>query len=748
MKLTEFRIERYGPLRQPITECDGGLEVYYGPNESGKTLLLEALLRMLDPNATSVMDGIDRVADPPAGYAVIEAGGETYQLGDGQVLTDIAPITANHLRNIFVVRDSDLRIRQHHEFYDSVTEQIGDLHTSEIEDIQDRLEDLGRLTSRRRNVSSAAQYDHASDVRDSARSLISDIREYIEEATDEGLDELERQLIDVQSRRQRIAAELTTQRRAKRVADYERLSARLETVERLRVELTELEPFERDTLDELTELEVEIDNQEDQIDNREKQVEELRAKNESLEAERRSLESELQPLARRENAKDELADDLEAYRDTVGAATGGNRRMRLARIGAIAGVGLGGIATVLAAIQGQIGLLLPLLFLAIGLASGYVWYRDHQRLAEADRRRRNLLEAARDAGLNVDEVTDIGPAIAEFRDQLEGLRGQIDELENQVEVNDGLIKDHQGALEGLRSDLKGDRAERDERLEAAGVTSVEAYREKVERREEIEGDLRPARQSLIDAVGEPDADDQDPVEYWRDELEATVEDLNLDAIVADEYDEDRHDDLEGRIGELETEAETLRTALEEHRQRIDDFRDRATGLDTGSFVDEPIQLKAPTIDGLDQLAADLEALADQIDWDAGVSREALEIFDELHSEEEDQLADLFEPGGRASEVFETITDDRYQQVEYDPDEQVLKVHRDSGEVLTADELSHATRDQLYLATRISLAEQLLETDPGFFFMDDAFLPADQDRLEEGFRVLQQLVEEESPGQNR
>lgn len=35
----------------------------------------------------------------------------------------------------------------------------------------------------------------------------------------------------------------------------------------------------------------------------------------------------------------------------------------------------------------------------------------------------------------------------------------------------------------------------------------------------------------------------------------------------------------------------------------------------------------------------------------------------------------------------------------------------------------------------------METDPGFFFMDDAILPTDEDRLEEGFRVLQQLVEQ-------
>lgn len=42
---------------------------------------------------------------------------------------------------------------------------------------------------------------------------------------------------------------------------------------------------------------------------------------------------------------------------------------------------------------------------------------------------------------------------------------------------------------------------------------------------------------------------------------------------------------------------------------------------------------------------------------------------------------------------------------------------------------------------MSLADQLLGSEPGFFLMDDAFLPADADRLRAGFRVLERLVED-------
>lgn len=78
---------------------------------------------------------------------------------------------------------------------------------------------------------------------------------------------------------------------------------------------------------------------------------------------------------------------------------------------------------------------------------------------------------------------------------------------------------------------------------------------------------------------------------------------------------------------------------------------------------------------------------------------------------------------------------------YDTANRALQVHRDGREILTPEKLSHGTTEQLYLAARIGLGEQLLGSDPGFFLMDDAFLPADGNRLREGFDVLESLADE-------
>ena len=92
-------------------------------------------------------------------------------------------------------------------------------------------------------------------------------------------------------------------------------------------------------------------------------------------------------------------------------------------------------------------------------------------------------------------------------------------------------------------------------------------------------------------------------------------------------------------------------------------------------------------------------------------------------------------------MFQAITDDRYTGVTYDADERLLQVHRDGQEVLTPKQLSHGTTEQLYFSARVGLAEQLLSSEPGFFLLDDAFLPADRTRLQEGFDVLRELADD-------
>lgn len=736
MRLSDVYIERYGPLPRFSHSCEENFEVIYGPNESGKTLILEAILRQLAPNIDSVLDGVGRVSDPPSGHVVVETNGTEHRLGGDVSLADLWEFTPRHLRNVFVVRDSDLSLLREHDFYDSVTQQIGDLHTSEIEAIQSRLVEDGRLTSiDGRKLSAAAENDDAAAVRDDAAALATEIRSYVEDAEANEVDDAEREFIAVRSELASRRDELERQRSAKARSTQQTLTERLETynaaVENVdgsvsSEALAELEDLERTASDasaDVRELEAERER--------------LSEKRAGLTETRDTVESELAPLEERRGDVEAVEGALHRFREGRRRTLESTRQRSVAMTLMVLGLGVGGAAAMLgeAVIGGAL--------LALGvLGLGWIGYllRARRRVAGA---RLDLRAAARDAGLDVDEVESIAPAIQRFTDELSQLERRLRTVDGQIEVVDEQVSTCESKLADARDARRRARSEIRSRLDDAGVGDVEAYRSRVEENAELRQAKLEARRSLVDSLGEPAAEspsEEARITYWERRAAALVADVPADVSHA-EYDPDRLAALESAVDDLEARRDELRERLDEHRRRLREYADRVRDVPATRFQQEPIRLSARTVDGLRAVSVSLDELVARIEREADVAREALSVFDELRAEEERKLRELFGDGSRATEVFARITDGRYRRVEYDASQRELLVYRGDGTARSPRELSHGTREQLYLAARVGLAEQLLGAEPGFFLMDDAFLPVDSDRLRTAFGVLEDLAAE-------
>lgn len=735
MKLTDIHIDRYGPLPRFSHEPEENFEVFYGPNESGKTLLLEAVLKLLAPDIENAIPHVSRVDESPSGHVVVESSGTEQKLGDGTVLSDIVDISPQHLRNIFVIRDSDLRLHDEHEFYDSITQQIGNLHTNEIDAIQARLVQQGRLTSLDgRRLSSARGKANAEVVRDEAAALAKDIREYIDEAEAEDIAAAEREVVAVRTDLQHCRDELQIQKAAETWETHATLTARLttyrEAIEQLDDEVSQ------STLDELERLDREIAAADDEIENLERKRATLREELTDCEAEKESVAAELTPLETRASEVDEVEETLTSFRETRGDAIGASRGMRFAKYTALAGITLGGVAAIVGSTVAGV-----LLAVIGGLAaSGYGL--QHRAVTTAEKAREQVLQKAQDTGLDVTTVVEIGPAIRNFRDEVANLQNRHDKLDNKVDVKEQLIDDCNETLQAEQRERRSKQEQKQALLEGVGATDVADYRERVFAHERLERKREQAAQSLKDTLGTPttteaavDAD----LEYWVSELEAMITAVD-ESVDADEYDPDRLATLQEQQKQLTNRRDDLTQQLEKHDQRLRSFDERIQSLATEPFLSVPVSLSSRSIEGLQAVVDDLEQLVAQIERDADIAREALDIFDDIQSEEEQKLTDLFGTESRASVVFQKITDDRYTGVTYDADERVLQVHRDDQDVFTPRQLSHGTTEQLYFSARVGLAEQLLNSEPGFFLLDDAFLPADRSRLREGFNVLRELSE--------
>lgn len=747
MRLTTAEIDRYGPIANRRPACGEGVTVCYGPNESGKTLHLEALLRLLEPDVATVLDGIDRVEGAPVGRVVVEHADEHHELGNGTALSDVSRVDADALHNVFVVRNSDLELTGGHDYYASLTDRLGDVHTTELATIQEELKASGRLTPTER-LASNPESDYAKDVRDDADALAAEIRSYVDEATDEGLDALEVRRLAVARELQTASEAVVEGDAAARVAEYERLAERLEAYQTASERLEALSSFERETLAALRERRRDAAGEERRIEELEDAVVETREDIERTEANLETAVAELSALQRREGAVENVEETLAAHREREDGATGAERRAESSRWLAPAALVGGGVAAAVGAVATSTAALgIGAVLLVVGIAAAVSYRRATSRIAAAEQARTAVVRAARDAGFDVDDVGAVPAAIDAFAARLDATTEQRTRLETEREGLRERLSDDRSELADRKAALREHEEAIEETLAAAGVEDVATFARQVEARESVRNEQQTAREILVDRFGEPDADElahDEPGEIaadWERRLEALVVDVDRTAVDPTKYDEAALAAARERVAELEAEQESLAARLADHHDRIDAFADRARDLDTRPFVDEQVGLEARSTDGLAELATALEGVVAAIERDAELSRKALSVFAEIESDEEAKITDLFDPDGPASATFRRLTGGRYTAVTYDPEDRALSVTRRDGQTFAPDRLSNGTADQLYFATRVSLAQQLLDREPGFFLLDDAFLTADPDRLYSGFEVLCELADE-------
>lgn len=625
MRLNQAWIQHYGPLQKEINLGDG-INVIRGPNESGKSLLVEALLKQfVDGSIPS-----PRIGEKPDGYVELEVGdGSKHKLGDGETLTGFfseyynIEVRPSELQNVFVVRNGDLSSGHNEEFYSHITDKLTGRRVEDIDTVKDVLFDAGRITESYKKVSSDQKYNGAGDQLWDAEQLKSEIEDYVEKAREAELTAKESRFFGAKRREEELEEKLEALEEArenrKKAETHEELRDDRETIESNLEELDDLP--ESDALDD--------------------------------------IDTRLRELSETEGEETELAENKES-------------NLSLAKW-SIAGATAGFIASLIFG-AALVGLAVAILFLS---ASGYFWRKSNDagdKIAELRTEEEEILSDARAAGLHFEGRDDI--------------RGEIAEIEKN---RNKLQKENQGkkaVLErelGFESDSIGDAVEK------------------------AEDGLEELQQGIDESV---------ELEFEEGDIERTKEDYE----------------------DAKETREKLEEEISNHRDEIRAFGNRAHKLDFNHFVGYRLELEVENLDALEQLEDRLDEFISTIEKDAEAARVAIDIFEQIQEEEREETAELFEEGSRATEIFQQITDERYNRVSYDNEENRLIVEKSTGESFVPEQLSEGTRDQLYLSIRVALAEQILDEDAGFFIMDDAFLTSDTNRLSVQGNIVEELVD--------
>ncbi|MBN1254302.1 MAG: AAA family ATPase [Deltaproteobacteria bacterium] len=736
MRIKEFFIKRYGPLREISYALSHPFNLLIGNNEDGKTLAIDALVKLL--LGRQVRDFghiIDRVEENPEGYCVIEGDdGKEIKLPEHGDLTTIAAVTASECRNIFIIRDSDLSIAQESEFYTTVTNRLMGLRTEEILKTKEALREIGRITPSGifRDIK-----DEALKTRiEWAQDLVDTIEGLTEEMSAGKFDELEEEAVRLQEEIERIRHDIEDLEDARKRDKYEKGKAALD---RLTTALESADKFKQyNDNDAQVWRDCEKDIQRHREDKK-ALVDKLKGNEEELKGIDKALREKTRGFRIFEDRKktmDELKAELNLYE--MKRREGVEREQRASiymRMGITSSLLLG---------ISLIGLIFrpsPPIYVAAALfliATVAFWtpqvqrIRDRAWLAGTFERIKLALAKFKWSGKSVEEIY---ARIQQFDEELRERSEEIQEMTRRKEnVTEGLAELRNRTIPDEERKINDAQERTDDIRNRSGAESRQAYQQGLTARKQQEKSSDEALGILRNLLGKQGEILQDNMTSWQRELKALEQ--YRDSARGIQYDE-------GAVTQLKEASDTAKATLASLYDIMNAFHKRLEEIEreaNKTLQSETEYLHCTTSVDLEAVRDKLRAFVSSNEGTRDTVLKIMDIFEEIEAAEREKVAELFGAQNPVSRYFGEITDGLYDMVFFNQERRCIEVRRKDGMILEAEKLSGGAYDQLYLAIRLALGEKILEGKKGFFIMDDPFVKADPERLGRQIAMLQSIAE--------
>lgn len=255
MRINEFSIRQYGPLPDTGRTKLSNFNLFFGKNETGKTLVIDALVKILFKQNRRIFRQINRVDGEPDGYVIIKDDkGKKIKLPEKGDLTKICGLSPSECRNLFIIRNSDLSIARESEFYTNVTDRLTGLRTEEISSIREKLQEIGKLTRADSGASLSDKWGKIKTKVKNANTLMIEINELEREIEAENFDQIEEEITKVTERIDEIEQRLNSLEDARKREKYEKGNSSLG---KLRMALESLKGINQE---ETKRLEFELNN--------------------------------------------------------------------------------------------------------------------------------------------------------------------------------------------------------------------------------------------------------------------------------------------------------------------------------------------------------------------------------------------------------------------------------------------------------------------------------------------------------
>jgi exonuclease SbcC len=735
MKLKEFSITRYGPLPNTGKISLHNFNVFWGKNEDGKTLTIDALVKLLVGRNIKHFDrSIDRVEERPEGYAIVEEDkGKEIKLPEKGDLAKVAGLTSSDCRNIFIIRNSDLSLAAESEFYTAVTHRLTGLRTDEISKVKDALSEIGKVTEGGvlrdiKDEKLKTRVEKAKQIIDRIGTLAGKI--------EEGFDELEQESVRLQEEIERVVQDLRNLGDARRREEYEKGKEALDKLTGALREIKGLEIYKEADKQLWRDCENEIRTQGEQKEHFLAALRELEGKLQETTERLRELAREFTILDnRRTKLDDDVKPQLSNYEMELGKLESEAAKSKSYAVAAIVSAVLLSISILAIALRPSpvfYGLFVFFLTSSVAFAILRLSFTQKKAHLAAIFERIRLTVSRFEIGSGSPE--ELHSNLQKFEEEH---RMKFEELQT-VRTNEERLKEQIGRLRdrdlpALEEKIRdAEKKIQDVKAKSKSESWTE-YAEKLESRNKLAALVQELRSVLKSHFGENGKELEENILYWSKEVQRLEE--YRDKARGMKYSETAASQLDVRKKESEHD-------LMEANEKIASLRKEMDGVEREAYdvlkTEEPLYCE--TFVDLTAIRDRLLGFVKEHEHNRDNALKAIEIFEEIEREEKAKVSELFGSESPISKYFCEITSGLYEEVFFDQEAGQIQVRRRDGVILAAEKLSGGAYDQLYLSIRLALGEKLLKGKKGFFIMDDPLVKADPGRLQRQVQTLKKISE--------
>lgn len=740
MRIKEISIIRYGPLPRRDRILLGNFNLFWGKNEEGKTLTIDALVKLLLGRNIKDFEKIDRVEEEPEGYVIIEDDkGNEIKLPEKGNLTKVTGLTPSECHNIFIVRNSNLSIARdvasENDFYTSVTDRLTGLRTREISRIKEILREIGKITPKGdfRDVK-----DEKLKTRvESAKNLINKIKDLEKKIEEKGFDELEEKSVILREEIERITQEIKSLEDARKREKYEKGKEALDNLKKSLEGFKDLEVYneKEEQLWRQCENEIktysgekamllqELGKKQQEFEKISEELSKAEIDFQVFEVKKRTIDTEIQPK-------------LMNYKEEAGKVKSEETKNKFYRAATIASVALLSIS-ILGVIINPLPIFYELIvfFLVSTVIFAGLKFSFIQKRAKLGAISKEIELICSKLDLDVENVEKVFSKIQKFEEEYKKKSEELGKIKGKKEILEREIQKLQ--TEKIpEKDKKIQDAQREinKIKEKSGEESLEEYAKKHQWKQKLEKQIGEQESVLKSLFGEKSKKREENILFWEKEVEKLEEykdkakSVKYSETTAEELDKKKRE-FEEKLNKKTQEMSSLQEEMKEVERTVNEILQLEGEY---LYCKTSVDLKAIK-DKLQEFIHENESLKDN-------ALEVIKIFEEIEREEKEKVSQLFGRESPVSKYFKEITEGLYEEVTFDRESGKIKVKRKDGKELEAEKLSGGAYDQLYFSIRLALGEKLLTDKKGFFILDDPFIKADPDRLKKQIEMLKKISE--------